>query len=168
MIEAQSQQSQTAIIHDIGYSFTLTAPTGWKYDMNAGRELGLPVVFYPDTSKWTTSPVVMYANVTFLNDSNQQNLEDVLRHDLDQFETRAYGEKVVRTKIKTLKTFTQGRKAELYEFIVKKNNNYETVAYIEEENVVVMIVVGSRKPEVYERFKPALEKLVLSYYWLGE
>ena len=104
-IEVVGQNPGTAIIHEPAFRYTITAPSGWVYDEEMAREMRLNMVFYPDTTKWTKSPIVMYVNTTLKLDSNQ-TLEDVAEMDIINFSGDSPGVKAQFHK--SLSTYPQG------------------------------------------------------------
>lgn len=163
-IEVVGQNPGTAIIHEPAFRYTITAPNGWVYDEEMAREMRLNMVFYPDTTKWTKSPIVMYVNTTLKLDSNQ-TLEDVAEMDIINFSGDSPGVKAQFHK--SLSTYPQGMEAMIYSFENEANNNYEWVAYIEHEYHVLMLVLGTRKHLLYEQNEQTFDRLVRSYYDLN-
>lgn len=156
--------SDTALVYGIGHGYTITAAEGWQMDVRAGRLMGLPATLYPKGGSFQTSAVVMYSNVTTLMPSGPATMEDAIRNDIEEFESSSPGVKVKKTG--TIKL--DGRKAVIYEFINPESKNYESVAYIGEENVVVFIVYASRDEEQYRQHLEAFKETVRSYTWRPE
>ena len=162
---ARAQKTGTAIINELAFRYTVTAPTGWVHNEKIADEMRLNTVFYPDTTKWTKAPIVMYVNTTLKIDSNQ-TLEDVAVMDIKNFTGDSPGVKAEYHK--TLKTYPQRMEAIVYSFENKENNNYEWVAYIEHEYHVIMLVMGSRDRALYELHEPTFDRLVISYFDLNK
>jgi hypothetical protein len=74
---------------------------------------------------------------------------------------------VKATKNKEILTFTQRKKATIYDFMNPAKKNFESVAYIDQGEIVIMIVMGTRDEKLFKSAKPDFERLVLSYYWLN-
>jgi len=159
-----SQESSTVIVQDMGYGYTLTAPKGWKPDQKGAREMLLNAAFSPDSTSWSKSSVVIYANVTYKTDDDQA-LEEVINLDIEHFTKDSPGVKA--TKNKEILTFTQRKKATIYDFMNPAKKNFESVAYIDQGEIVIMIVMGTRDEKLFKAAKPDFERLVLSYYWLN-
>tara|TARA_B110000046_G_scaffold135930_1_gene142184 strand:- start:2130 stop:2672 length:543 start_codon:yes stop_codon:yes gene_type:complete len=162
--QALAQHHGTAIIHEPAFRYTITAPNGWVYDEVMAKEMRLNMVFYPDTTKWTKSPIVMYVNTTLKLDSSQ-TLEDVAEIDIKNFSGDSPGVKAEYQK--TLSTYPQGMEAIVYSFKNSEKNNFEWVAYIEHEYYVLMLVMGTRKIALYEANESIFDRLVISYFDLN-
>lgn len=123
----------------------------------------LNAAFCPDSTTWVKSKVVMYANVTYKTDDDQ-TLDDVIKLDIQHFEKDSPG--VKSTKSNTLNTFTQRKEVVIYDFSNPSKMNFESVAYIDEGDVVIMIVLGSRDEKIFKANRKDFERLVSSYYCL--
>ena len=160
-----TQTSNTAIVFQTGHSYSLMAPEGWSVDTGSASAMMLDVCFHPDSVKWTKAPVVMYSTITHKTDSNQ-TIDEVITMDIEKFKKSSPGVEV--SEERSLMTFPQNQEVRLVRFTNDKMNNYESVAYIEEDYHVVMIVVGSRERIIYESNLEAFEKLAQSYFNLEQ
>jgi hypothetical protein len=160
-----AQKPGTVIIHEPAFRYTITAPSGWVYDTEMAKEMRLSVVFYPDTTKWTKSPIVMYVNPTVKLDSNQ-TVEEVAQMDIKNFQKDS--PEVKAAYFKTLKTYPQGFDCLVYKFENQAKNNYELVAYIEHGYHVLMIVMGTRNKNLFKQNEAAFDRLVTSYFDLNK
>ncbi len=128
-------------------------------DLEAGKPNRLCMVAYPEGSSWEKSESVIYANPTAKGDSSgNRSLDGMIRYDDEQH--RAKSPKVV---IENGETWTnRGRKVRTRKF-TGAEGNHECVAYIEEKNAVVFLVLSSRTPEGYRKSLPALKAMVENY-----
>lgn len=159
-----AQEHGTMIMHEPMFQYTLETPENWVYNEDIAHEMRLNMVFYPDTTKWTKSPVVMYVNTTFKTDSNQ-TVEDVAETDIQNFAGDSPGVEAVYYK--TVETYPQGLDAVLYAFENTQNNNYEWVAYIEHDYHVIMIVFGTRDRALFEQHEALFTRFTMSYFDLS-
>ena len=164
ILSCYGQRMETGIIYGDNHSYSLTAPKGWLLDNKSGVSSGLHAVFYPKGGSWENSGAVMYTNVAQLNATDQTNAQDVIDYDIGQFKKSSPDIKI--EKADTIKTSKQGRNAIVYTFLKDSNGNCESVAYIEEDKVVVLVTMSSRTEKDYLESEAAFKELVESYYWL--
>lgn len=161
---ANSQEMGTGIIYGDNHSYSLTAPKEWVLDNSSGVSQGLHAVFYPKEASWENSTVVMYTNVAHLNSTNQKNAQDVIDFDIAQFKSRS--KSLIVEKSENVYSNKQKKKAFVYEFLNGENGNYESVAYFEEETVVVLIIMSARTKKDFLDNREKFNELVKSYFWL--
>lgn len=162
---SMAQSSSTVIIRQTTHAYTLTTPEGWLSDEENAQSMMIDMAFHPDTTKWTKAPVVMYSTITHKT-SPDQLLEKVIEMDVVKFLENSPGA-VSKTK-KELMTFPQKKRAIIVEFRNEQLKNFESVAFVEEDYYVIMIVIGSRDPKFHDENQPAFEALVQSYFNLAE
>jgi hypothetical protein len=150
------------IVYGSDHAFAIVAPTGWVLDNGAGRNEGLPVVFYPDGQSWRTSETVMYANTASKSAKGQETLEELMAYDVAQFRKRAPGLSVTVLPDIKAKEIT----ATVRRFEGDEHGNFEAVAYIDEKQTIIMLVLSARTKEGFDRSYTAFEKLVGSYQFL--
>jgi hypothetical protein len=131
-------------------------------DNRSGNPQGLCAVFYPVGSSWSDSDVVMYAN-TAKKVEGQQTVAELMAYDVEQFKRRAPGLAV--TALPELKT-GDDKQATVRRFQGDEHGNHEAVAYIDEKNTIVMLVLSARTKERFTEALPAFEKLVGAYHFL--
>ena len=150
------------IVYGSDHAFAIVAPTGWVLDNGAGRNEGLPVVFYPEGQGWRTAGTVMYANTASKSVKGQETLEELIAYDISQFGKRAPG-----LSVTTLPDImTKKSTATVRRFEGDEHGNFEAVAYIEEKKTIIMLVMSARTKEGFDRSYAAFEKLVGSYQFL--
>lgn len=160
-LAARDTGMRSGIIMYDGCSFGLTPPQGWTLDTESGASNGVPAVLYPEGSSWADSRTVMYANVT-AKDSGQSG-ESMIEYDVKRFTSE--DPEVV---ISDLPSRTAGRKkVRVKSFLGKSPENYEAVAYIDEKDHVVFLVLSARDMETFESSLPSFSELVDSYIFMG-
>jgi hypothetical protein len=166
---AVSAQDESGIIYGKNYSFALTAPKGWVLDTTSGRQQGLQAVFYPKGSSWKNGAAVMYANVYQNTDPTKESLQTIIANDVADFKKESPNLKVVDADAIPTRTDVRSidKKATVKYFTGDRNGNSEAVAYVDEGNLVVMLVFNARSQKDFEDSLPAFKEFVGSYFFLG-
>lgn len=159
---AGQTEDGAGIVYGNDYVFSIQAPDGWILDNGAGRAQGLCAVLYEKGSSWAAATTVMYANAASKHVDGQRTREELIAYDVEQFRKRAPGLKV--TSLPGIETGTGT--ASIRRFEGDEHGNYEAVAYIEEKNTTVMLILSSRTEAGFTMAYPAFEKLVRSYHFL--
>jgi hypothetical protein len=149
------------IVYGKGHAFGVTAPAGWVLDNHSGRSAGIVVVFYPERSSWKNATAVMYANTA--RRPADTSLESFITEDWQRFKANGADVKMVAGPPETT---ADNKQAQVRYFSGDKWDNREAVAYIQEDNVFVMLVLTSRTQESYNLALPAFQQLVKSYNFL--
>lgn len=143
------------------FSFALKEPAGWIMDTETAKSQDLQVVLYRQGSSWKDAVVVMYARVIY-KDKTQPTVEKVISNDVDDFLKLSKDSTVSNSA--SLETRDK-KKAISKVFYDAANRNYESVAFIDEPKVVVILALSSRNKSEYERELPAFKALVGSYFF---
>jgi len=148
------------IVHGEQHAFLIEAPPGWVLDNQSGVSQGLNAVFYPKGSSWSEASAVMYASMAGKKKEGLNTVQEVIDHDLAKF--KRGNPKITMTKGRPIKT-ADGKTAQVCLFRGDQWGNQEAVAYINEKNVVAILVLSSRSQSDFQKSLPAFEKLVASY-----
>lgn len=140
--------------------FIVKEPAGWVLDMQAGRADGADAVLYRKGSSWKNSVAVMYVRIVSKNDT-QKTVENVISDDVADFLKLSKESTVVDSP--SLQTRDK-KQAAVKVFYDAANKNYESVAFIDNRKVVVVIALSSRTKVEYENALPAFRELVASYF----
>jgi hypothetical protein len=140
--------------------FILKEPDGWVLDTQAGATNGVEAVLYPKGSSWKNAVAVMYARVVH-KDETQKTVEKVASDDIADF--------MKQSKESTVKDSPSLPTRDKKQAVVKvfydaANKNYESVAFIDNDKVVVVIALSSRTKAEYDAALPAFQQLVASYF----
>ena len=143
------------------YAFILKEPNGWVIDDAAAKSQGLQAVLYRKGSSWQNAVAVMYARVVY-KDKTQPTVETVITDDIRDFlkqssESTVSGSPELATQDK--------KKAVVKRFYDASNKNYESVAFIDEPKIVVILALSSRNKKEFEESLPAFNALVGSYFF---
>jgi len=148
----------TGILYGNRHAFTITAPEGWVLDNSSGVNQGLHAVFYPEGSSWKEAETVMYAN-----GYDKQNVLDTLESFMEG-DAESFRNKHPDIEIKDAGTRELPRGvASIRHFF---GENYESVAYIDSEGAVIVIVMSSRTEKEFFVNYGAFLELIDSYFFL--
>ncbi len=146
--------------HCIGF----VAPKGWVVDDTSGLGSRIRVVLYPRGETWKGSPAVMYANPLHQKPREPLTLHQMIERDVASFRKASpQGAVTVGPELHTGK----GQLAEVRYFSETGGPPHEAVAYIAEENLVMLLVLSARTPDTFRTSLPAFEGLVSSYQFVA-
>jgi hypothetical protein len=145
------------------YSFILKEPAGWILDSEKAKSQDLQAVLYREGTSWKDAVAVMYARVIY-KDETQGSMQKVISNDIADFlklskESRVSDSPMITTRDK--------KEAIVKVFYDAANKNHESVAFIDEPKVVVILVLSSRDKVEYEKSLPAFKALVGSYFFFA-
>jgi hypothetical protein len=161
-LAASAQTPEGAgIVYGKDHAFAIAAPRGWVLDTASGKAQGLHAVFYQDGSNWASATTVMYTNSARKCDG-QRTVEELMAYDLAQF--RKHSATLEVTEPASVPT-SKGT-AVVRRFTGDQHGNYEAVAYIDEEQTIIMLVLSSRTKKGFDEAYPSFEELVKSYQFL--
>jgi hypothetical protein len=146
------------------YAFILKEPTGWNLDTSAGKSSGLDAVLNINGSSWKDGVAVMYVRVVY-KDQARKTVEQVIKNDMEEFKNANKDSTVSSMPIISTRNKTKAITKFFYDAAHK---NYENVAYIDEQKVVVIMVLTSRNKEGYSKSVSAFRNLVASYFFVDE
>ena len=159
VLSQKPDDMQGTIIPGRQISFVLKEPSGWVLDTRAGRQEGVEAVLYREGSSWANGVVVMYARVIHKDDT-QDTVAKVISNDVADFMKLSKESKVADSP--SLQTRDK-KSAIVKTFYDAANKNHESVAFIDEAKVVVILALSSRDKAEYEKALPAFQALVNSY-----
>ncbi|MBI5168333.1 MAG: hypothetical protein HZA61_02475 [Candidatus Eisenbacteria bacterium] len=152
------------LVYGDDHVFGLVAPAGWAVDDTSGLGSRIRVVLYPVGQKWDTAPTVMYANVLHQDTRRPKTLTQMVVHDVEQFQkANPRGKVVAAPMMRTAK----GRTAQVRWFAPDGGEPSEAVAYIEEPELVMLLVLSSRENGGFKKALPAFQSLVEHYEFVG-
>lgn len=159
-----SKNIGSGIIYGRYHSYMLTAPKGWVMDNQSGVSQELYAVFYPKGSSWAKGSVVMYTNV-LAKTNEEQSLQGVISEDIQRFKQTSPDLKVGEGGTLPLK---HEKSAVVKTFSNDAYGSYESVAYINESKVVVIVVLTARSKKDHDASLPAFRELVASYFFITD
>jgi hypothetical protein len=151
------------ILYGDNHAFGIVPPEGWTVDDSSGINSKIRVVLYPIGEKWDTAPTVMYVNPLHQQAGSTMSLKQMIDKDVASFAQKApKGKVTTRPSLKTSKS----QVAEVRWFSPTGGPPLEAVAYVAEDNLVMLLVLSSRDAEGFKRHLPAFESLVASYQFV--
>lgn len=159
--QAVAQEGSAKIFFGEDYAYSLKTPEGWVLDQSGGINQDVHAVFYPQGSSWSEATTVMYTTAAYLDGLKNKDLDDVIESNEDYFEERSQDIKIGEKD--SIEIDNAKKKARVVYFLNDSHGNYEAVAYIEEEKVVVMIVLSSQTPQGFYMSLNRFEEVVKSY-----
>ena len=161
----ETEGFKSGIIYGKDHAFGLRAPKDWVLDSTSGLRDGLHAVFYPQGSSWGSGEVVMYVNVNHKGEAKQDSFEKLVADDIAAYKKHSPNVKV--TEAEPLPT-ARGKKALVKYYSGDNNRNYEAVAYVDEDKVVVFLVLTSKTKSGFESSLPAFKELISSYFFVTD
>ena len=122
------------------------------------------MVLSPNGQKWDSAPTVMYVNPLHQKTGTRRSLLQMIDHDVAEFIKKAPRGRV--TAAAALRT-GKAKTAEVRYFAPAGGAPVEAVAYVPEDELVVLLVLSSRDPAGFKRHLPAFESLVSSYQFVA-
>ena len=161
--DSARQKDGAAIVYAEGGGFMMSGPRGWIADRAVGERLGTCCVYYPEGSTWDNAETVMYPNIATKREG-QKTLKEFMANDLAGFQ-----------KDNPEMTFTDGepislkdkRSALVRYFYGVNQKSFEAVAYIDQENVIALIVVSPKTQKGLSNAMPLLREVLQNYAYMN-
>lgn len=152
------------ILYGDNHVLGVTPPPGWTVDDTSGLGSKIRIVLYPKGERWATAPTVMYLNPLHQKAESRRTLLQMIEHDVAEFGKKAPKGKVTPgTPLRTGKA----KNAEVRYFAPGGGEPTEAVAYVPEDELVMLLVLSSRDAAGFKRHLPAFESLVASYQFVA-
>lgn len=151
--------SDSGIIYGPGFAFALTAPAGWRLDEKAAEENDLFAAVLPKNKSWKRADIRMYASIVRLDSSKNESIQTVMKRDAKYFQSHSKS-----LQITDLDTVDFG-KQRIYLRAIRgvEREPYKIIGYAEENNLVVLIGMGSTKKSLYEENLKNFQSLLASF-----
>lgn len=157
-------QGEFTILYGDNHAFGITPPPGWTVDDTSGLGSKIRVVLYPKGQQWASATTVMYVNPLHQKAGTRRTLLQMIQHDVAEFGKKAPKGRV--TEGRALRT-GKAKSAEIRYFAPAGGAPTEAVAYVPEDDLVMLLVLSSRDPAGFKRHLPAFESLVASYQFVA-
>ena len=157
---AAAQQNAAIIYSDHG-GFMISVPKGWVLDRATGQKMGTCCVLYPQGSSWDQAESVIYPNIA--EKQPGQSLHELMASDLDGCRQRFPKMNVVEARDLPA---GDGQQAKVRIFYGVNQGSYELVAYVDEPQVVALLVLSSRSKEALGEALPAFREVLKSYQYM--
>jgi len=152
-------------VHGKNHCYYFNAPPGWSLDNAAGKEQGIPMVFYPDDSSWADAPTAIYtrqAEFVAGAESEKQKIQGQVERALTKLRSANESPDSKATFVSAVEA-KGGAHGEVWKFTGDKFGNNELVAYFVGRATLNFFVMSSRDPGDFERSIPSLLSLAESY-----
>lgn len=159
-----SDTYKSGILYGYKNAYWLDAPSGWVLDNQAGKRQGLHAVFYPKNESWAKATGIIYSKA-IVKGGSINSIEEYIKFTLASFEKNSPN---IEVKCKSEIELNDKRKALIYEWVGDKWGNFESVAYINENHVIVIIVYNCKNEEYYKQNYDKFEQVVKSYKFVTE
>jgi hypothetical protein len=158
---AVANQQNAAIIYSDHGGFMVSVPKGWVLDRSTGEKMGTCCVLYPQGSTWEQAESVIYPNIA--EKQPGQSLQQLMASDLDGFKQRFPNMNVAEAKDLPA---GDSQLAKVRFFYGVNQGSYELVAYVDEPQVVALLVLSSRSKEAMGQALPAFREILKSYVYM--
>lgn len=157
--------AEDGYVHGENHCYYFNTPSGWVLDNVSGKNQGVPMVFYPNSSSWADATTVIYTrNAGFAPGTKtaREKIKGQVDRVLEEFRNNGDGPNIKASLVQTIRTKT-GFNGEVWKFTGDRWGNTELVAYFAAKETVNFFVMTSRDPKDFEKSTPALLELASSY-----
>jgi hypothetical protein len=158
---AAASPENAAIIYSDHGGFMISVPKGWVLDRATGQKMGTCCVLYPQGSSWDQADSVIYPNIA--EKQPGQTLQQLMANDLDGFRQRFPKMNVVEARDLPA---GEGAAAKVRVFYGVNQGSFELVAYVDEPQVVALLVLSSCSKEALGEALPAFREVLKSYVYM--
>ena len=152
------------LVYGDDHAFAVIPPQGWVLDDSSGLGSRIRVVLYPRGQKWDKSPVVMYANPLHQDPRAPKSLLQMVGQDIAAFfKNSPHGKVSPMPNVHA----GGGREALVRYFAPDGREPVTAVAYLEEKDLVMLLVLDARNPAAFKGALPAFHDLVGSYQFVA-
>jgi hypothetical protein len=161
--EGQVKGNMTLVYGD-DHVFGVVPPPGWVVDDSSGLGSKIRVVLYPRGQKWATAPIVMYSNPLHQDPRARKSFAQMLERDAADFRRQSpHGKVTSGPPIHNVK----GQTAEVRYFAPDGREPLTAVAYYEEKELVMLLVLDSKTPAGFRQTLPLFNGMVSSYQFVA-
>ena len=156
--------SSLTMLYGDNHVFAVVPPKGWVVDDTSGMGSKIRVVLYPLGQKWATAPTVMYENPLHQDPASRLTLAQMIDRDVASFRRQAPKGKVTSApQIRTLK----GQTAEVRYFSPDGHDPLTAVAYLEETDMVILLVLESKTADGLRSALQPFHELITGYQFVA-
>ena len=154
-------EQNAAIIYSDHGGFMISVPKGWVLDRATGQKMGTCCVLYPQGSTWDQAESVIYPNIA--EKQPGQTLQNLMASDVSGFRQR-----FPKMNVAEARDLPAGdsQLAKVRFFYGVNQGSYELVAYVDEPQVVALLVLSSRSKEAMGEALPAFREVLKSYVYM--
>jgi hypothetical protein len=157
---AAENQPELTILYGDDHAFGIVVPRGWTVDDTSGINSKIRVVLYPKGQAWASAPTVMYVNPLHQKQEQRRTLRQMIEQDIADFRKQApRGTVSSQAPLET----AAGQPAEVRYFAPDGGAPTEAVAYVAEDQLVMLLVLQARDNAAFQKNLPAFRSLVAGY-----
>jgi hypothetical protein len=158
------------MIYGTDHFLSVCAPPGWVLDNESLVRSGIYAVFYRKEFSYQEAMArhtLMYVNIV-LKDKGQNTAKEMMELDLAETKRKSPNLVVEKTKPILIPVKTGNEiSAPVQTFFNDYQGSYESVAYIENDKTITLLVLSSISEQLWREDYPSFGKLVQSYAFLG-
>jgi hypothetical protein len=169
--QAKPGDSSCGMIYGQDHMLLLCAPPGWVLDNKALADKGIYAAFYRKELSYEEAEkrsTLMYVNVQ-LKSKGQQTALETMKTDADR--TKRESPKLVIQREASIVVLgdkhAKPKQVPVQTFLNDYGGGYESVAYIEDEKTITLIVISSVSKPILRNDYPSFVRLVKSYVFVG-
>jgi hypothetical protein len=159
------------MIYGQDHMLLLCAPPGWVLDNKVLADKGVYATFYRKELSYEEAEArstLMYVNVQ-LKSKGQQTALETMKTDAER--TKRESPKLVVEKAAPIVIASdkqgKGKQVPVQTFLNDYGGGYESVAYVEDEKTITLIVISSVSKQILRNDYPSFVRLVKSYVFVG-
>lgn len=169
--QANADNSSCGMIYGQDHMLLLCAPPGWVLDNKALADKGIYATFYRKELTYEEAEkrsTLMYVNVQ-LKGKGQETALEAMKTDAER--TKRESPKLVVERAAPIviagSKRTKARQVPVQTFLNDYGGGFESVAYVEDEKTITLIVISSVSKEILRNDYPSFVRLVKSYVFVG-
>ncbi len=169
--QANADNSSCGMIYGQDHMLLLCAPPGWVLDNKALADKGIYATFYRKELTYEEAEkrsTLMYVNVQ-LKGKGQETALEAMKTDAER--TKRESPKLVVERAAPIVIAAdkqrKGRQVPVQTFLNDYGGGFESVAYVEDEKTITLIVISSVSKEILRNDYPSFVRLVKSYVFIG-
>ena len=152
------------LLYGDDHVFGIVPPPGWVVDDTSGLGSKIRVVLYPLGQKWATAQTVMYSNPLHQDPRTRKTFGQLLERDIAAFRKQSPRGKVVSAPpIQNVRK----QQAEVRYFSPDGRDPLTAVAYYEEKDLVMLLVLEAKTATGFRDALPAFNGMVASYQFVA-
>lgn len=161
-VESDPIDYNGGICHDYNFAYYMKAAKGWRMDDPLASYLNSSAAFYPDSFTSSTSPVVVFTNVWFKDDSTI-SMSKVMNGYGQRFEEDFPGS----VSMDHPPILTKGNTtASVRSYINEKMNAYQMIAFNDMPGGVCAIFLSSKNKNAFEAYTQGFREIAASFIFI--
>jgi hypothetical protein len=152
------------LLYGDDHVFGIVPPPGWVVDDSSGLGSKIRVVLYPLGQRWATAPTVMYQNPLHQDPHARKTFAQMIDRDIAEFRKQSpHGKVVTAPPVENVRK----QRAEVRYFAPDGRDPVSAVAYYEEKDLVMLLVLESKTSAGFREALPGFRTMVSSYQFVA-